>query len=140
MPASTKVPKSWNKTSSTKAVARYTSPEILPLIRSLQEARETRGGTVKAFIKRLFGEFDNDRVVWLRAVKAIAELDCLSSLALASADLDEPKCRPVFVESEHAFVDFKDLRHPAMCLRSDFIPNDVQMGGEKERTVLLTGP
>lgn len=69
VPASTKVPKSWNKTSSTKAVARYTSPEILPLIRSLQEARETRGGTVKAFIKRLFGEFDNDRVVWLKAVK-----------------------------------------------------------------------
>ncbi|KAL7412649.1 muts domain V-domain-containing protein [Mrakia frigida] len=140
VPASTKVPKSWSKTSGTKAVSRYTSPEILPLIRTLQEARETRTGTVKTFIKRLFSEFDNDRVVWLKAVKTLAELDCLASLALASGDLDEPKCRPVFVESEHARVDFKDLRHPAMCLRSDFIPNDVEMGGEKSRMVLLTGP
>jgi DNA mismatch repair protein MSH6 len=73
----------------------------------------------------------------------MAELDCLISLALASHNLDEPKCRPQFVESEQAFIDFEELRHPSMCLRSDFIPNDVKLGGEDDgtpRTVLLTGP
>lgn len=56
--------------------------------------------------------------------------------------MDEPKCRPVFVDDqgEEAFIDFKDLRHPAMAMRTDFIPNDVQLGGDKARTVLLTGP
>jgi len=74
----------------------------------------------------------------------VAELDCLISLALASHNLDEPKCRPVFVESDHAFVEFEELRHPSMCLRSDFIANDVKLGSEtgqdQARTVLLTGP
>ena len=75
--------------------------------------------------------------------RVIAELDCLISLALASHNLDEPKCRPQFVESEQAFIDFEELRHPSMCLRSDFIPNDVKLGGQEDdtpRTVLLTGP
>ena len=72
--------------------------------------------------------------------RVVAELDCLVSLAKASADLDEPKCRPQFIESEQAFIDFEDLRHPSMCLRSDFIPNDVQLGNALPRTVLLTGP
>ena len=76
----------------------------------------------------------------LTMYRVVAELDCLVSLAKASADLDEPKCRPQFVESEQAFVDFEDLRHPSMCLRSDFIPNDVQLGNTLPRTVLLTGP
>ena len=70
----------------------------------------------------------------------VAELDCLVSLAMASHNLDEPKCRPVFIESPTASVDFEDLRHPSMCLRSDFIPNNVQLGGEHPRTTLLTGP
>lgn len=71
-------------------------------------------------------------------------MDCLISLSIASHNLDEPKCRPHFVEGDHAFVDFEELRHPSMCLRSDFIANDVQMGSETgsetPRTVLLTGP
>lgn len=70
----------------------------------------------------------------------VAELDCLMSLAKASADLDEPKCRPEFVEADQAFVDFEQLRHPSMCLRADFIANDVQLGGVQPRTILLTGP
>jgi DNA mismatch repair protein MSH6 len=78
--------------------------------------------------------------------RVIAELDCLLSLAKASSDLDEPKCRPEFVNASQAFIDFQDLRHPSMCLRSDFIANDVQLGGgDKDgeplpRTILLTGP
>lgn len=56
----------------------------------MQEARETRTQTVRAFIKRLFFEFDNDRETWLAAVKIVGELDCLGSLAVASSELDEP--------------------------------------------------
>ena len=79
-------------------------------------------------------------IVVLMYCRVVAELDCLVSLAKASADLDQPKCRPDFVQTEQAFVDFKDLRHPSMCLRSDFISNDVQLGGTQARMVLLTGP
>lgn len=111
------------------------------VIRQLKEARETRNTVVKEFILRLYAAFDTDRAVWLHAVKVMAELDCLFSLAKSSSALGEPSCRPEFVENaDQAFVDFKELRHPALVLQDDFIPNDVKLGGNVGRMVLLTGP
>jgi len=113
------------------------------MIRSLKEATENRNQAIKTFKNRLFAEFDADRGVWLRAVRTLSELDCLISLAKSSVALGEPRCRPEIVEGESAFVDFKELRHPALCaserLKGDFIPNDVQLGGDKGKIALLTG-
>jgi hypothetical protein len=69
-----------------------------------------------------------------------AETDCLLSLAKSSADMDEPKVRPEIVASDSAYIDFEDLRHPCMSLRTDFIANDIKLGGDVARQVLLTGP
>jgi DNA mismatch repair ATPase MutS len=121
-------------------IARYLTPETMPRIRALQEARERLHVAKRAFFGTLLQEFDKDRSEWLKAIRVIAELDCLVSLAKASAGLDSPKCRPVFVDAAEAFIDFTELRHPSMCLRSSFIANDVQLGGETPRQVLLTGP
>ncbi|CED82378.1 Mismatch repair ATPase MSH6 (MutS family) [Phaffia rhodozyma] len=140
VPSSKKVPSNWTKTSGTKAQNRYYAPETLPIIRKIQEARETRGQVVRSFVNRLYAEFDKERSVWLSSVKTLAELDCLCSLATASLELDQPKCRPTFVDSDQAFLKFESLRHPSMCLRADFIPNDVELGGDKARISLLTGP
>ncbi|TXT07396.1 hypothetical protein VHUM_03116 [Vanrija humicola] len=139
-PASFKPPPTWTKCSNTKSYARWYTPETMPVIRELQEARETQSTAKREFFKRLLAEFDKDRLIWLKMIRIIAELDCLVSLAKASNDMEEPKCRPEFVESEEAFVDFESLRHPSMCLQRDFIANDVQLGGDVARTTLLTGP
>jgi DNA mismatch repair protein MSH6 len=90
----------------------------------------------------LFAEFDKDRSVWLRAIRVMAELDCLFSLAKSSNAFGEPACRPQLVEGDMAWVEFEELRHPAMALRTktDFIPNDVKLGGAVGRISLLTGP
>ncbi|KAL1412081.1 DNA mismatch repair protein msh6 [Vanrija albida] len=140
VPASFKPPSQWTKCSNTKSYSRWYTPETLPAIREIQEARETQSVTRRMFFKSLLAEFDKDRLIWLKMIRIIAELDCLVSLAKASNDMDEPKCRPEFVESEEAFVDFESLRHPSMCLQRDFIANDVQLGGDVARTTLLTGP
>lgn len=107
----------------------------------MKEARETRNGVIKDFKLRLFAEFDQDRDVWLRSVRALAELDCLFSLAKSSSAIGEPACRPEFVESEDgAFIDFEELRHPALCLNAEsFIPNDIKLGETVGRVALLTG-
>ncbi|ORY31917.1 muts domain V-domain-containing protein [Naematelia encephala] len=138
--AGVKVPANWSKQSGTKNFTRYYTPDTLPVIRRLQEARETLGAAKKNFYKHLLAEFDKDRTEWLRCVKVIAELDCLCSLAKASSELQEPKCRPEFVDTPQAFVDFDDLRHATLSVRGDFIPNNVRLGGETPRTILLTGP
>ncbi|KAH9917640.1 DNA mismatch repair protein Msh6 [Epithele typhae] len=129
-----KGPKEWTLSGSTAKAKRYL----------LKEARENRNTAIKGFKNRLYAEFDADRSVWLRAVRVLAELDCLFSLAKASSALGEPVCRPELVEGEEAFVEFEELRHPALCasssLKGDFIPNDVKLGGGVGRIALLTGP
>lgn len=104
---------------------------------------------MRDFKVRVFAEFDRDRDVWLRAVRTVAELDCLISLAKSSEALGEPACRPEFIDVEEdqskgesvgASLEFEELRHPAMCMRADnFIPNDVRLGGGVARVALLTG-
>ncbi|ORX33553.1 muts domain V-domain-containing protein [Kockovaella imperatae] len=141
VPSSTKMSSDrWIKQSGTQKVSRYYSEDLKRLVRELLEAQEKLSTAKQGFYGRLMAEFDQDRDLWLKAIKLLAELDCLISLARASHNMDEPKCRPTFVDSPVAFIDFEDLRHPSMCLRSDFIPNNVQLGGNVPRTTLLTGP
>ncbi len=118
-------------------------PELAQSIRSLKEAREHKNIAIKEFKNRLYAEFDTDRTVWLRAIRVLSELDCLFSLAKASNALGEPACRPEFVEGDSAWIEFQELRHPALSVsagfRGDFIPNDVKLGKDVGRIALLTG-
>ncbi|KAI0077327.1 DNA mismatch repair protein Msh6 [Panus rudis PR-1116 ss-1] len=143
-PTQKNIPKDWTKNGGTKTATRWIVPSLQPTIRSLKEARENRNTVVKQFKNRLFAEFDADRSVWLRAVRILSELDCLLSLAKSSSLMSIPKCRPEFVEGDSAWVDFKQLRHPALSvsasLKNQFIPNDVKLGGDVGRIALLTGP
>ncbi|KAH7058659.1 muts domain V-domain-containing protein [Macrophomina phaseolina] len=134
------VPKSWDQMSSTAKVKRYYSPELRRLVRKLQEAQETHGQIVKEVAGRFYARFDEGYSVWLAAVKIISQLDCLISLAKASASLGEPSCRPKFVDNERAILEFEELRHPCMLTNvTDFIPNDIKLGGQSANIDLLTG-
>jgi len=134
------VPKSWDQMSATAKVKRYYNPELRKFVRNLQEAQETHGQIVKEVASRFFARFDEDYSTWLAAVKIIAQLDCLISLAKASASLGEPSCRPVFVDEERTIVEFTELRHPCMIATvPDFIPNDIKLGGDCANIDLLTG-
>ncbi|KAH9031950.1 DNA mismatch repair protein Msh6 [Lactarius hengduanensis] len=137
-----RIPNDWIKSGGTKAFSRWTVPALGSTIRQLKEDRERRSASIKDFKFRLFAEFDKDRSVWLRAIRVMAELDCLFSLAKSSNAFGEPACRPQLVEGDMAWIEFEELRHPAMALRtkSDFIPNNVKLGGTVGRISLLTGP
>ena len=133
------IPKDWSQMSATAKVKRYYSPELRSLVRQLQEAQETHSQIVKEVAARFFTRFDKDYSTWLAAVQIIAQLDCLISLAKASAALGEPSCRPEFVDGR-TVVEFEDLRHPCMLPNvTDFIPNDVKLGGDSAKINLLTG-
>jgi DNA mismatch repair protein MSH6 len=79
--------------------------------------------------------------VWLAAVKIVAQLDCLISLAKASTALGVPSCRPEFIEDENArsVLEFTELRHPCIETTTTFIPNNIVLGGESPSMDLLTG-
>ena len=134
------IPKTWDQMSATQKVKRYYSPELRSLVRQLQEARETHAQIVKEVAGRFFARFDQDYAIWLAAVRIIAHLDCLICLAKASSTMGEPSCRPEFIDDERTIVEFEDLRHPCMLSNvTDFIPNDVKLGGDTPNISLLTG-
>ncbi|KUJ18974.1 DNA mismatch repair protein Msh6 [Mollisia scopiformis] len=140
VPTAIKAPNGWQVMSTAAGFKRYYFPELKGLIRQLQEAQETHGQIMKQVAGRLYARFDQDYMTWLQAVKVISQLDCLISLAAASAALGEPSCRPTFVESERSVVEFEELRHPCMLPNvTDFIPNDVKLGGDVPNIDLLTG-
>ena len=138
------VPKIWDQMSATQKVKRYYSPELRALVRKLQEAQEKHSQIVKEVSGRFFARFDEDYTTWLAAVRIVAHLDCLISLSNASATLGTPSCRPEFVsvvdQDERSVLDFTELRHPCLLTTtSDFIPNDVCLGGQNANISLLTG-
>ncbi|KAF9888783.1 DNA mismatch repair protein msh6 [Aspergillus nanangensis] len=135
-----KIPDNWDQMSATKQVKRYYFPELRALIRQLQEAQETHSQIVKEVAGRLYARFDEHYATWLASIRIVSQLDCLISLAKASASLGQPSCRPTFVDDERSVLEIEELRHP--CLVSsvdDFIPNDVQLGGSHSNIDLLTG-
>ncbi|CAI6336012.1 unnamed protein product [Periconia digitata] len=140
VPKKVKVPKHFDQMSATAKCTRYYTPELRKLVRALQEARETHGQRLREVATRFCAKFDVDYATWLAAVKIIAKLDCLISLAKASASLGEPSCRPTFSEAKRTIVEFEELRHPCMLNTvDDFIPNDIRLGGESPNIDLLTG-
>lgn len=112
--AKTKVPGNWTKMSSTQQFDRYYSPEVEKLVKQLKEARERKQAVVSEFQFTVYHEFDKDYATWMANIKAVAELDCLISLAKASSSLGEPAVRPEIIESDHAIIDFEELRHPCV--------------------------
>lgn len=139
-PKSLKVPADWRQMSATSSVKRYYFRALTDLVRDLQEAEETHSQIIKEVASRFFRRFDADYETWLRAIRIISQLDCLVSLARASTMLGEPSCRPQFVDQERSVIEFEELRHPCMINTvDDFIPNDIQLGGDSARINLLTG-
>lgn len=139
--ANSKVPKNWKQMSATKACKRWYFPELEDLIQELKEAQEMHTQVVKALSGRFFARFDETYDVWLKAVKVISQLDCLISLAKASASMGSPSCRPEFVDDDSArsVLEFQTLRHPCIETTTNFIPNDIGLGGETASITLLTG-
>lgn len=140
VPVSTKVPSNWTKLSGTKDRNRWYSPKVRDLVQDIKEARETRLAALKQFHQSLFTSFSEKSDVFLQAVKTVAEVDCLLSLAKASYAIGEPSCRPELVDNETALLEFEELRHPCIAGDNvDFIPNDIRLGGKNDEVVILTG-
>ncbi|SPO02099.1 probable DNA mismatch repair protein [Cephalotrichum gorgonifer] len=139
-PKSVKVPSNWRQMSATSSVKRYYFGELSNLVRELQEAEETHSQIVKETASRFFLRFDEDYATWIQAVRIMAQLDCLAGLAKASSFIGQPSCRPEFIDEERTTLDFEELRHPCMLNTvSDFIPNDIKLGGDTPNISLLTG-
>ncbi|KAL9544155.1 hypothetical protein MBANPS3_007766 [Mucor bainieri] len=142
VPKSIKVPQSWIQLSMTAKVARYWDTTVKNMVTEYRELMETKNAFVKKFALQVYAAFDESYDMWLSAVQSIAELDALMGLAKGSINMGEPACRPVLLDQERSVVEFEELRHPCVVpgVATDFIPNDLGLGGSEASVIVLTGP
>ncbi|GAN01573.1 DNA mismatch repair protein Msh6 [Mucor ambiguus] len=142
VPKNVKVPQSWLQISTTSKVTRYYDNTVKNLVTQYKELMETKNAFVKKFALQVYAAFDESYDMWLSAVQSIAELDALMGLAKGSMNMGEPACRPILLDQEKSVVEFEELRHPCVVpgVATDFIPNDVGLGGKEASVIVLTGP
>ena len=117
---------------------RYVTPELreLDIAIASAEARQLRleQTLYEQLVERLAERVED----LLATADALAELDAYCSLAQVAGE--RGYVRPTF--AEEGVLAFTDGRHPVMeaLLGSSFVPNDLHVGLDQTRFILLTGP
>jgi DNA mismatch repair protein MutS len=117
---------------------RYVTPELreLDIAIASAEARQLRleQTLYEQLVERLAERVED----LLATADALAELDAYCSLAQVAGE--RGYVRPTF--ADESVVAFTDGRHPVMeaLLGSSFVPNDLHVGLDQTRFILLTGP
>ena len=72
----------------------------------------------------------------------IAQIDVLTSFAVASVSAPTPYCKPRILEREEKTIVLEGARHPCLELASglSFISNDVTFKPGEQMFILVTGP
>lgn len=146
------VPSNWTQMGSSRSAKRYYSDEVKLLARRMAEARENHKILEEELKNRLCLKFDkNYNKVWIPTIQIISQIDCLIALTRTSESIGFPSCRPEFIDEVdpktgsklNGFIKFKSLRHPCFNEGSsvirEFIPNDIELGGDRPQLGLLTG-
>lgn len=131
------VPASWAKISGTKKVSRYHAPEVVRLIRERDQHKEALANACDAAFKALLSEIGSKYQHFRDCVQALAQLDCL--LSLADVASQPGYCKPEFLIEPGIFIEAG--RHPMVeqLLLDAFVPNDVRLDNST-CGLLITGP
>ena len=115
----------------------YQTDELRDLITKLEDAEEDLNANLLPFIRTMFKKFYEQRTLFCNVVSCIAELDCLSSLAVVSSQKN--MCKPKVMDADKKqILKIKQMWHP--CIQSfgkgTFIRNDLDMD---RLCLLITG-
>ncbi len=136
------VPPTWTKVNETKKVGRFQSPEMISAIAALQRAKDQLSIDAHKAWLHFLGLFQEKFPLFRTVVVNLADLDCLSALAIVARRPDY--CRPEVVEEHVLQVDAG--RHPmidalyAGGLGGSYVPNDVALSADGCRCLVVTGP
>ena len=132
------VPASWAKISGTKKVSRFHTPEVVRLIRQRDQHKEALAAACDMSFTNLLAEIATNYQPFRDCVQALANLDCLMSLAAVA---NQPGyVKPEFTDDTRIVV--KQGRHPMVeqLLLDSYVANDTELATEDTRALLITGP
>jgi len=130
------LPPGWTQRTKTKKARSFAVRDVAPLVEALDDADAAVSGAKLDALRRLFAAFDDERDRWTCAVRCVATLDAL--LALAHVSAAPGFCRATLAPVKDAVLSVVDGAHP--CLEGDVISNDVAVGGNSPKMLLLSGP
>lgn len=132
------VPASWAKISGTKKLSRFHTPEVIRLIRERDQHKEALAAACDTAFGALLNEIAAQYQSFRDCIQAIANLDCLLSLAAVAS-------QPEYVKPEYTdstCIAIEQGRHPMVeqLLLDAYVPNDTFLSGDETRAMLITGP
>ncbi|EHB09685.1 DNA mismatch repair protein Msh3, partial [Heterocephalus glaber] len=134
------IPPDWVKVGSTKAVSRFHSPLVVESYRLLQQLREQLVLDCNAEWLRFLESFGEHYHSLCKAVRHLATIDCIFSLAKVAKQGDY--CRPMVKEERKIII--KNGRHPVIDVllgeQDQYVPNSTRLSEDSERVMIVTGP
>ena len=133
-----RVPAEYIRKQTIKSAERYITPQLkdheVEVLTAEEKAKALEARLFEEVRVRVAGEIPRLQ----KTADALARLDVLLSLARVASDRGYTKPRIV----DEPVLDIRDGKHPVLeqILGSEFVPNDVTLGGEAPRVGLITGP
>merc|ERR1719491_1808661 len=126
---------------------RFHTDVIKRLLAEMDSLEDQQGDCIFPFLSRLFQKFHGYQAQFRAALRCLAELDALLSLALASQKLSGSSCCPEIVVPESSedptVLELQECRHPvaAAIMGNSFVPNATVMNaGDVPGCIVVTGP
>jgi DNA mismatch repair protein MutS len=133
-----KVPEDYTRRQTLANGERYVTAELRELDVAIGSAESRQLRLEQALFEQLVERVAERVDDLLATADALAELDSYCGLAQIAGE--RGYVRPTF--ASESVVEFVDGRHPVMeaLLGSSFVPNDLRLGVDESRFILLTGP
>lgn len=132
------LPLDWIKINSTKSVSRFRTPEISKLLKNLNYQNDMLLQACDSAYSQFLTQIDSQYDYITKIVRSLLEFDCLLSLSAASST-SVNLVKPEFVNE--LTIDIKQGRNPIIeSLKQDYIPNDISMSYDSNRSLIITGP
>ena len=138
-------PEGYILTTSKKGYLRFHTKEIMKNVEKLEEVEEQLKDVTNNLNTELFKHFYNQNKIINHFINAVAEIDCLTSLAFISAVDPDKFSRPTFIDisenNGYPYIELKDCVHPCLLERTPyFVPNDITLGKDGKSLIVMTGP
>ena len=133
-----RVPPDYVRKQTLKNAERYITPALKEHEVEVLSAEEKALALEARLFEEVRGRVAGEIPRLQRTAEALARLDALGSLARVASERGYVK--PAVLDEP--VVEIEDGRHPVLeqVLGSEFVPNDVALGGEHPRIGIITGP
>ena len=136
-----KIPEYFHRKQTLVNAERYITPELKEFEAKALSAREKTEELELQLYQQIKAEIRPEIPDMQKTARAIANLDCLASLARAA--LKDRYIRPEITDARDGHIRIRDGRHPMVehaLKQSMFVPNDTELNHRDQEILVITGP